>query len=65
MDFKKLNILKPLLKEINWATTASINCRLCGVKPPQGIKDIISNYEKREKEVADYLFSLLPELMVI
>lgn len=63
MDFKKLNILKPLLKEVNWATKASTNCRLCGVEPPQGIKDIISNYEKREKEVADYFFSLLPEAL--
>ena len=63
MIFKKLNILRPLLKEVKYATKASINCQLCGVEPPQGIKDIISKYEKREKIVANYLFSLLPKAL--
>ena len=63
MIFKKLNILRPLLKEVKYATKASINCQLCGVEPPQGINDIISKYEKREKIVADYLFSLLPKAL--
>lgn len=63
MDFNKLNILKPLIRKYKWAAEADIYCSFCDVETPQGIKDIISEYEKKEKEVADYLFSLLPEAL--
>lgn len=63
MDFKKLNILKPLIRKYKWATEANVYCSFCDVEAPQGIKDIISEYEKKEKEVTDYLFSLLPKAL--
>lgn len=63
MDFKKLSILKPFIRKYNWATEADKYCRFCDVETPQGIKDIISEYKEKEKEVADHLFSLLPEAM--
>lgn len=63
MDFKKLNMLKPFIRKYKWAAEADKYCRFCDVETPQGIKDIISEYEEKKKEVADYLFSLIPEAM--